>query len=87
MYDRTLAIYCFVDDLLKAMRHAEDPRTKFSDAEVMTTAIVAMLFFGGNFEQARRLLHSSGMMPRMQQLQVQANENFAKILRERGYLK
>src|SRR5437763_6811100 len=65
MYDRTLAIYCFVDDLLKAMRHAEDPRTKFSDAEVMTTAIVAMLFFGGNFEQARRLLHSSGMMPRM----------------------
>jgi hypothetical protein len=29
----------------------------------------------------------SGMMPRMQQLQVQANESFAKILRERGYLK
>jgi hypothetical protein len=29
----------------------------------------------------------SGMMPRMQQLQIQANENFAKILRERGYLK
>lgn len=29
----------------------------------------------------------SGMMPRMQQLQAQANENFAKILRERGYLK
>jgi hypothetical protein len=29
----------------------------------------------------------SGMMPRMQQLQVEANEGFAKILRERGYLK
>jgi DDE family transposase len=65
MYDRTLAIYCFVDDLLKAMHHAEDTRAEFSDAEVMTTAVVAMLCFGGNFEGARSFLHSSGMMPRM----------------------
>lgn len=65
MYDRTLAIYCFIDDLLKAMQHAEDVRVEFSDSEVVTTAIVAMLYFGGNFERARSLLHSSGMMPRM----------------------
>src|SRR5947209_19491867 len=65
MYDRTLAIYCFVDDLLKAMRRAEDPRCEFCDAEVVTTAIVAMLLFGGNFASARRFLLSSGMMPRM----------------------
>lgn len=65
MYDRTLAIYCFIDDLLKAMRHHEDSRCEFTDAEVVTTAIVAMLFFGGNFERARSFLHSSGMMPRM----------------------
>jgi hypothetical protein len=65
MYDRTLAIYCFVDDLLKAMQHAEDSRCEFSDAEVVTTAIVAMLFFSGNFEKARRFLHASGMMPRL----------------------
>jgi hypothetical protein len=52
MYDRTLAIYCFVDDLLKAMHHAEDRRAEFSDAEVMTTAVVAMLCFGGNFAGA-----------------------------------
>ena len=65
MYDRTLAIYCFIDDLLKAMQHREDSRCAFSDSEVVTTAIVAMLFFGGNFERARSLLHSSGMMPRM----------------------
>jgi hypothetical protein len=65
MYDRTLAIYCFIDDLLKAMQHREDVRCEFSDSEVVTTAIVAMLFFGGNFERARRFLHSSGMMPRM----------------------
>ena len=65
MYDRTLAIYCFVDDLLKSMRHREDVRAEFSDAEVITTAIVAMLYFGGNFEHSRALLHSSRMMPRM----------------------
>ncbi|MDT5271194.1 MAG: hypothetical protein QOH49_3380 [Acidobacteriota bacterium] len=65
MYDRTLAIYCFVDDLLKAMQRLEDSRSEFSDAEVITTAIVSMLFFGGNFERARSFLHSSGMMPRM----------------------
>lgn len=64
MYDRTLAIYCFVDDLLKAMRHREDSRCQFSDSEVVTTALVAMLFFGGNFERARGFLPSSGMMPR-----------------------
>ena len=62
MYDRTLAIYCFVDDLLKAMQRVEDSRSEFSDAEVITTAIVSMLFFGGNFERARSFLHSSGMM-------------------------
>jgi hypothetical protein len=65
MYDRTLAIYCFVDDLLKATEHREDSRTLFSDSEVVTTAITAMLNFGGNFERARSFLHSSGMMPRM----------------------
>ncbi len=65
MYDRTLAIYCFVDDLLKALQHREDTRCEVSDAEVVTCAIVAMLWFGGNFERSRSLLHSSGMMPRM----------------------
>ena len=65
MYDRTLAIYCFIDDLLKAMQHREDQRCEMSDAEVMTTAVVAMLWLGGNFESSRLLLHSSGMMPRM----------------------
>ncbi len=65
MYDRTIAIYCFIDDLLKAMQHCEDSRCEFSDSEVVTTAIIAMLFFGGNFERARSFLHSSGMMPRM----------------------
>ena len=65
MYDRTIAIYCFVDDLLKAMQHREDNRCEVSDSEVVTLALCAMLWFGGNFELSRSFLHSSGMMPRM----------------------
>lgn len=65
MYDRTIAIYCFIDDLLKAMQHREDQRCEVSDAEVITTALCAMLWFGGNFERSRSFLHSSGLMPRM----------------------
>jgi hypothetical protein len=65
MYDRTLAIYCLVDDLLKALHHREDVRCEVSDAEVVTTALCAMLWFGGNFERSRSFLRSSAMMPRM----------------------
>lgn len=65
MYDRTIAIYCFIDDVLKAMQHREDQRGEVSDAEVMTIALCAMLWFGGNFEHRRSFLHASGMIPRM----------------------
>jgi hypothetical protein len=34
-----------------------------SDAEVMTTAIVAALHFHGNWERARELLESGGYIP------------------------
>ena len=48
MDDRILAVYCLCDDLLIAFRHQQDPQTQMSDAQVMTTAIVAALDFGGN---------------------------------------
>ncbi len=60
-----IAIYCLGDDILKAMPHREDPQRHMSDAEVMTTAIVAALFFGGNLEASRRFLQAHGYMPRM----------------------
>ena len=65
MDDSILAIYCLCDDLLKALLHQEDPRRQISDAEVMTTAIVAALYFGGNFERARWLLTSPRYIPAM----------------------
>jgi hypothetical protein len=65
MDDHILAIYCVCHDFLKALHHREDRQQKMTDAEVMTTALVAMLFFGGNFEHARALLGTNHYMPMM----------------------
>jgi hypothetical protein len=39
------------------MNHQEDKQRVMSDAELITQAIVAMLEFRGNFEQAKRWLY------------------------------
>jgi hypothetical protein len=57
MDDQIDFIYGIVDDILKAMNHQEDSQRLVSDAEIITTAIVAALEFGGNFEQAKRRLY------------------------------
>lgn len=51
-----ITTYCLADDWLRARRHQESSQQAVSDAEVMTTAIVAARFFGGNFENALDLL-------------------------------
>ena len=53
MDTRIVAVYCLCDDMLKALHHRDDPQTQMTDAEVMTTAIVAALDYGGNMEKAR----------------------------------
>jgi hypothetical protein len=65
MDETILAIYCVCADFLQALGHVEAPQQKMSDAEVITTALVAMLFFRGNFEAARTLLRSPWYMPHM----------------------
>lgn len=65
MDSEIVAIYCLCDDLLKAMRHREDRQCQMSDAEVMTTAIVAARYFGGNVELARALLRRPNYIPTM----------------------
>jgi hypothetical protein len=63
--DHTTALYCIVDDLLKAAGHTEDGRCKLTGAEVLTTATADALYFGGNIERSRRLTRPTGLMPRM----------------------
>jgi hypothetical protein len=64
--DTTLtAFYCITDDMLQASGHREPPQRKMNDAEVMTTALAAMHFYGGNFATARDELQEEGYIPRM----------------------
>ncbi len=65
MDTQIITVYCLCDDLLRAMHHREDRQCQMSDAEVMTAALVAMLFFGGNYTAACAMLHEQGYMPRM----------------------
>jgi hypothetical protein len=53
------------DDILKGLQHYEDPQRKMSDAEVMTTAIVAALYFAGIHEKARVFLQEHRYIPNM----------------------
>lgn len=60
MREQTVAMYCFLDDLLALTRPAwarpADPRRRLSDAQVLTTALVAARFFGGNLVLGQRYM-------------------------------
>jgi Transposase DDE domain len=65
MDDKIIATFCLCDDLLKAMHHQEDRHGQMNDAEIMTTALIASLFFRGNHESARAMLYQHGYIPQM----------------------
>lgn len=65
MDTQIVVIYCICDDILKGLQHSEDKQRRMSDAEVMTTAIVAALFFSGNAEKSRVFLQEHGYIPKM----------------------
>ena len=62
-----IAIYCLCEEYLKSlgMNKKSWPNEKMSNAEVMTTLIVATRFFYGNIERARVMLKSYGHIPSM----------------------
>jgi hypothetical protein len=57
-------VYCLCDDLLKAAPHRDDPQCRLSDAEVMTIALVAALYFGGNQALSNCMLYEKGYIKR-----------------------
>ena len=63
--DKIISIYCFVDDLLKGCGWQEDIRRKVSDSEIITTAIVSALYFGGHSDNGRHFMKMTGLCPRM----------------------
>lgn len=58
-----ITCYCLCDDLLSALRHRDDPQRRMSDAEIMTVAIVAARFFGGNHALTLIFMVQHGYMP------------------------
>ena len=60
-----IKIYCICEDLLNAVGYQDDPQSRMSTAEVMTTALTAARFFAGNHEAARNFLFESGCIPVM----------------------
>lgn len=64
MCQSTIAIYCFIDDLLKAADHREDVRCQVNDAQVLTTALTAMLDYGGNYQKALEKLDEAHIFSR-----------------------
>ncbi|REJ47463.1 MAG: hypothetical protein DWQ58_19395 [Microcystis aeruginosa TA09] len=77
MKDEIIAIYCLCDDILKAMNHQEDSQQQISDAEVMTTAIVATLYDSGNFEKGRKAMSQPQYIPSDQKM----NKGFKTYLK------
>jgi hypothetical protein len=63
--DKIISLFCILDDLLIAMRHKEDKRCQVSDAEVITTAFVAMANYGGHLNAARLHMLDYGLVPSM----------------------
>jgi hypothetical protein len=58
MPEKIITLYCFFDELLKALGHKDDAQAQLSTAEVMTIATVAAEFFTGNQQAALNFLSS-----------------------------
>ena len=52
MTEQTIAIYCFIDDFFITIGRKEDVHCRISDAEILTTALLAARYFHGNLVSA-----------------------------------
>jgi hypothetical protein len=65
MINKCIAIYVFIDDLLKDLEHNEPTNRNMSDAEVITTVLVSAIYFSGHHEKAMSFMGSTGMIKHM----------------------
>lgn len=63
--DKIISIYCIVDDILKGIGHKEDVRRRISDSEVITTALISALYFGGHIDNGRNFMKMTKLVPGM----------------------
>ena len=65
MIEKTIAIYVFIDDLLKKLNHNEPQNRNMSDAEIITTVLVSAIYFSGHHEKAMSFMESTGLITHM----------------------
>jgi len=63
MQHTIVTIFCYVDDFLKALSWKDDWQCRLSLAEIVTIALTAARFFGGNIESSRTFLCEHGYIP------------------------
>nr|WP_123803441.1 hypothetical protein [Flavivirga aquatica] len=77
LQDKVIGIYCIVDDILKEMNHKEHRNRKFSDSQVLSTALVSAMLFNGNQNKAlsymkshmcKTMINKSGFTKRLHRL-------------------
>lgn len=64
MQDFTIAIYCFLDDLLQKIGMELDKKRKWNHAQIMTGLVVSCKYFYGNHLAACDYLCSHYGFPR-----------------------
>lgn len=76
-----VTVYVTIDDTLKALGHQTDQRAQVSDAEVLTVAVVAALYFQQHHERSLCILRQVGYIQR--QLSISRFNRRLHALRER----
>jgi hypothetical protein len=80
MTEQTIAIYCFIDDFFISNGRKDDVHCKVSDAEILTTALLAARYFYGNLcsacayrqhHQGVKIIDESGFSRRLHRLRPQ----------------
>ncbi|MEZ4926133.1 MAG: IS982 family transposase [Saprospiraceae bacterium] len=61
--EQTIYLFVILDDILCCLGHQTDKRACCSDSEIITTAMVAALHFGGNHADAIGFVKETGLMP------------------------
>jgi len=65
MLNEIITVYAITDDLLKAIEHHENCRRGISNAEIMTTALIAAIFFNGNHSKDYRWMKDNNLILKM----------------------
>lgn len=64
---KIIALFCIVDDMLQGLHHQEDQRVRVHDSEIITTAFVSVLYFGGHLDNGCHFMKFRGYVPGMLQ--------------------